>query len=245
MYKYELHMHTKEGSACGKTSGADMVDFYIENGYAGMVVTDHFYHGNTAPSRELPWKEFVEEYAKGYYSAKKAAEGKDFDVFFGVEIKGRGWDEYIILGPSPEWYADHPELRDAIGPDFLATVRNAGAFIIHAHPFRERIYMRDETIWLHPDEPDAIEVRNCGNLIEFDRRAYEYAHELGLPMTGGSDNHNASLPDPLLSGVSLPFRCESLSDLVNAIRNRQHSVIDLDRALGTALTPPSFTIKRV
>ena len=47
MYKYELHMHTKEGSACGKTSGADMVDFYIENGYAGMVVTDHFYHGNT------------------------------------------------------------------------------------------------------------------------------------------------------------------------------------------------------
>ena len=83
MYKYELHMHTSEGSACAISNGAEMAEFYINQGYAGMVVTDHFYRGNTAPSRDLPWKEFIEAYSQGYYAAKKAAKGYDFDVFFG------------------------------------------------------------------------------------------------------------------------------------------------------------------
>lgn len=245
MYKYELHMHTSEGSACGKSSGAEMVDFYAANGYAGMVVTDHFYHGNTAPDRALPWQTFVKEYANGYYSAKKAAEGKHFEVFFGVEVRGKGSDEYIILGPSPEWYADHPELRDSVGTEFLSVVRGAGAFVIHAHPYRERSYMLRKTIPLFPDYVDAIEVRNCGNLIEFDRRALEYARELDLPMTGGSDNHNASITDPSLSGIALPSRVSTLPELIDAIRERKHTVIDIERVIQTNLTPPTFAVKRV
>lgn len=244
MYKYELHMHTSQGSACGKTSGADMVDFYIKSGYAGMVVTDHFYHGNTAPDRFLPWEDFVAAYSQGYLDAREAAKSRNFDVFFGVEVKGKGSDEYIVLGPSPEWYAEHPELRDSVGTEFLSIVRGAGAFVIHAHPYRERSYMLRKTIPLFPDYVDAIEVRNCGNLIEFDRRAYEYAVELGLPMTGGSDNHNANLPDPSLSGVTLPFRPRSLSELIEAIREKKHTVLDLDRVLQTPLTDPTFTVKR-
>lgn len=244
MYKYELHMHTKEGSACGKTSGADMVDFYMENGYAGMIVTDHFYHGNTAPDRSLPWKEFVAQYAKGYHSAHKAAEGKDFDVFFGVEVKGRDWDEYIILGLAPEWYSNHPELRDAVGTEFLDIVRDAGAFVIHAHPYRERSYMLSKTVALFPDRVDAVEVRNCGNPPEVDRRALEYAKEIGLPMTGGSDNHNADREEVPLSGIALPFRCRTLSALTEAIRDKKHRVLDILCAESAPLTAPTFTVKR-
>lgn len=245
MYKYELHMHTSEGSQCGHSGGAEMVDFYISQGYSGLVVTDHFFHGNTAPSREFPWKDYIAAYAQGYYAAKKAAEGRDFDVFFGVEEKGAGWDEYIVLGLSPEWYAEHPELRELRGKPFLELVRNAGSFIIQAHPYRERNYMRDLIIWLNPDMVDAIEVRNCGNLIEYDRRAYEYAKPLGLPMTGGSDNHNARAESPILSGIELPFRVRTLAELIEAIRGKKHTVIDLDRALATPLTEPSYTVKRV
>lgn len=245
MYKYELHMHTCEGSLCGKSGGAEMVDFYISQGYSGLVVTDHFFHGNTAPSRELPWEEYIAQYTRGYYNAKKAAEGRDFDVFFGVEEKGAGWDEYLILGLTPKWYAEHPELREMRGKPFLELARAAGAFIIHAHPYRERYYMKDLTVWLNPDMVDAIEVRNCGNLIECDRRAYEYAEPLELPMTGGSDNHNAKAKDPILSGIKLPFRVRALAELIEAIREKKHTVIDLDRALATPLTEPSYTVKRV
>ena len=244
MYKYELHMHTAEGSACAQNTGSEMTDFYISQGYAGMVVTDHFYRGNTAPSRDLPWREFIEAYAQGYYNAKKAAEGRDFDVFFGVEVRGEGSDEYLIYGLSPEWYADHPELREAIGPDFLAIVREAGAFVIHAHPYRERSYMFKKTIPLYPHLVDAIEVRNCGNPAEVDRRSLAYAEELDLPMTGGSDKHSTTILQTPMSGIALPFRCHTLSRLTEAIREKKHTVIDIERVKNEPLTSPTFAVKR-
>lgn len=244
MYKYELHMHTSEGSACARNTGAEMVNFYIDMGYSGMVVTDHFYRGNTAPSREQPWREFIEAYAAGYRSAKKAAEERDFDVLFGIEVRGKGSDEYLVYGLSPEWYADHPELRDSIGPDFLAIVRGAGGFVIHAHPFRERAYMLKQTIRLYPDYVDAVEVRNCGNPYEIDRRALEYARELELPMTGGSDRHADTAPTSPLSGIALPFRCHTTEALIDALKNRQHRVLDMESVKATPLTEPTFTVKR-
>lgn len=41
-YKYETHMHTSEGSACGASSGAEQVEAYYNAGYAGIIITDHF-----------------------------------------------------------------------------------------------------------------------------------------------------------------------------------------------------------
>ena len=244
MYKYELHMHTSEGSACARNTGVEMVNFYIDMGYAGMVVTDHFYRGNTAPSRDLPWREFIEAYAEGYRSAKQAAEGRDFDVLFGIEVRGEGSDEYLIYGLSPEWYADHPELRDTIGPDFLALVRGAGGFVIHAHPYRERSYMLRQTVRLYPDHVDAIEVRNCGNPPEVDRRSLEYARELDLPMTGGSDKHSNEIPASPLSGIELPFRCHTIEELIDAIRQKKHRVLDIECVEAAPLTEPTFAVKR-
>ena len=236
MYKYELHMHTKEGSACGRSSGAEMVDYYISRGYSGMVVSDHFYHGNTAASRDLPWQEFVHQYALGYEGCKRAALDRDFDVFFGVEERLDGWDEYIVLGLEPEWYANHPELREANGAAFLDIVRQNGAFVIHAHPFRERDYMKNLSIRLCPDRVDAIEVRNIGNPPEIDRRSYEYAKKHGFPMTGGSDNHVVSDIGKPLSGIEVPFRCRELPQLIEAIRQNRHHVIDIEAVLDAPLT---------
>ena len=241
MYRYELHMHTLEGSACGRSGGAEMVEFYASLGYSGMVVSDHFYHGNTAPSRELSWEEYMTAFAEGYYQCKKAAEGLDFDVFFGVEERLIDYSEYIILGLEPEWHLQHPELRHMFGTDFLETVRAAGGFVIHAHPFRERPYMKNERIYLTPAHVDAIEVKNCGNPPENDRRAYEYAKQLNKPMTGGSDNHQASLPKDL-SGIELPFRCKTADQLIDAIRNNRQTVIGLDGVSEAPLTDPVFSV---
>lgn len=242
MYKYELHMHTEEGSACGHASGAEMVDYYMARGYAGMVVSDHFYHGNTAPSRDLEWRDFVAQFAEGYFHAKRAAEGRDFDVFFGTEERLVDWSEFIVLGLEPEWYAEHPELRDMMNVDFLETVRAAGGFVIQAHPYRERAYMKNQRIYLLPEHADAIEVRNCGNKIEFDRRAYEYAKCLGKPMTGGSDNHSAADADKPLSGIVLPERCHTSQELINAIKQNLQTVIDIESAIEAPLTEAEYSV---
>ena len=241
MYKYELHLHTSEASACARSSGAELVDFYIKNGYSGMVVTDHFYHGNTRPSRELSWSDYIDEYVRGYESAKEAARGRDFDVFFGIEEKFASWDEYLIYGITPDFLKRHPELRDMKAEEFFPFMHNAGAFIIQAHPYRERAYMRAQTILLRPNDVDAIEAYNCGNTPECNRRGYEYAKSTGLPMTGGSDCHAAE--GSLFSGIALPFRVHTDRELIEAIREGKAEVLHLEEAMKPELTPPIFTVK--
>ena len=46
MYRYELHMHTKEGSACAVSLVEDMIKQYVKIGFSGAVVTNHFIRGN-------------------------------------------------------------------------------------------------------------------------------------------------------------------------------------------------------
>ena len=72
-YLYETHLHTVEASACGKTPGKDYIDFMMAKGYAGIIVTDHFFNGNSCVPKDLPWEERVELYCLGYEHAKKAS----------------------------------------------------------------------------------------------------------------------------------------------------------------------------
>ena len=54
MKKVELHFHTDESSRCGKVPAKDGVRMYIEQGYAGLAVTDHF--SEYACGKEGPWR---------------------------------------------------------------------------------------------------------------------------------------------------------------------------------------------
>ena len=62
-----------------------------------MVVTDHFFNGNTAIDRSLPWEEKVELYCRGYENAKEEGDKIGLDVFFGVEWAFHG-DEFLLYG---------------------------------------------------------------------------------------------------------------------------------------------------
>ena len=44
-FKYDLHVHTKEVSACARLSMEEIIDEYIKEGYAGLIITDHFRKG--------------------------------------------------------------------------------------------------------------------------------------------------------------------------------------------------------
>lgn len=54
------HLHTSESSACGLLPAAQPVQKFKEAGYTGIVVTDHFYGGNTAIDRNLPWEQWID-----------------------------------------------------------------------------------------------------------------------------------------------------------------------------------------
>lgn len=227
MFYYELHSHTNAASLCSIVEPEEYIQFYIDRGFSGMVVTDHFYHGNTAINRRLPWESFVEEYCEGYYRAKKEGDKRGFTVLFGFEQKFiDGNDEYIVLGISPQWLKSHPEIRDMDRISFFDVIHKAGGFVIQAHPFRVRYYISD--IKLSLDYVDAIEVLNIGDTEIQSRRSYEYAKNLGLPMTAGTDIHSIENCD-VVAGVGLEKEIFTVEELIEEIKSKRTTITPIKK----------------
>lgn len=228
MFKYELHLHTCQGSRCGVSEGKDYVDYYLKKGYSGAVVTDHFYHGNTRPDRNLPWEQYMKEFLSGYYDMKKAAEGKDFDVFFGVEELFDTLDEYLIYGLEPEWFIAHPELRNIERIDFLKLVKASGGFIIQAHPYRYRPYFDCKHLTISSSLVDGYEVFNSCNVPEHNKLALMLAEKENKIMTSGSDRHKAEDYIETPGGLLLNEKIHSIHELISTIKASKYVPIGVD-----------------
>ena len=226
-YVYETHLHTSEASACARNTGDEMARACHEAGYTGIMVTNHFYYGNTAIDRGLDWNDFVTLYCEGYKRVKAEGDKRGFSVFFGIEQRFKdGHDEYIVLGLTPEWIMAHPEMRDMGRDRFFDLVREAGGFTIQAHPFREASYIRD--IKLVGKSADAIEVFNSCNTPESCRRAYEYAKNLGMNMVGGSDIHHKSFSKEH-SGIAVEKKLHDVKELINVIKSGEYEVLPIGK----------------
>lgn len=223
-YLYETHMHTSEGSACASCSGTEMARAYAEAGYTGIIVTDHFFYGNTAVDRSLPWSEWVEKYCLGYEHAKAEGDRLGLQVFFGWESGYRG-TEFLIYGLDKQWLLSHPEIKDATVEEQFALVHAGGGIVCHAHPCREASYISE--IRLFPEYVDAVEGINASHSSrakrslghpEFNERAILYAKEHNFPMTAGSDQHNT---DMVGGGMIFPRKLTDIHDFNRAVLNRE------------------------
>ena len=217
-YRYETHMHTCQASACGVSTGAEQARFYKDLGYRGIFVTDHFFGGNCAIDRSLPWKERVELFCSGYEDALREGQRIGLDVFFAWEQNYDG-DEYLIYGPDKAWLLAHPEIEHCTRREQLELVHRAGGAVVQAHPFRDRNYIK--YILLAPKYADAIELVNTTNHPYNDACAARYAKELDLLVTAGSDNHNCKAFTPeRVSGVALDAPLSCAGDYARLILSR-------------------------
>lgn len=213
-YKYEIHMHTYESSACGKTHARDYILPLIEKGYDGVIITDHFYRGNTRADRNLPWSDYIDEYCRGYEEAKDEGDKYGFKVFFGWEECFRP-DEFLVYGLDKAWLKAHPEMLEWDHKTYYEQIRKAGGCVVGAHPFRERDYVN--RINLHPYQCDAMEVSNFGNPPYQDILAYNFCRDRGIKMTSGSDMHNVEVLDKTPCGMLFDRPLKTIADFVACI----------------------------
>lgn len=217
MYKYETHVHTSETSACASATGAAQAKFYKSKGYRGIIVTDHFFNGNSTIHPELSWKEKVELFCRGYENAKKCGDEIGLDVFFGWEYSYRGAD-FLTYGLDKQWLMDNPIVMDMDVNSYCDFVRDNGGLIIHAHPFREAGYI--PMIHLLPRKCDGVEIVNS-NRTEFENRmAALYAENYDLLPFAGSDNHSANQEN--LNGITLETPLESIKELVDRVKSKRY-----------------------
>ncbi len=169
MYNFELHLHTDESSICGRVPAETAVALYMENGYDGFVVTDHFNpiacggparfaKGGKELSEEESvywWNVVVDRFLKGYQTAKAAAEGKDFQVLLGMELRfPHDENDYLVYGIDEEFLRSNPWFYMQELPDFYKIAQEKGFTIVQAHPFRVMCFLANPR-YLH-----GIEVYN-------------------------------------------------------------------------------------
>lgn len=221
---YETHTHTREGSACALCTGEESARAHKEAGYTGIIVTNHFFYGNTAVDRNLPWEDWVFEFCRGYNNAKQEGDRIGLQVFFGWESGYKG-TEFLIYGLDEKWLLDHPEIKDATVEEQYYLVKESGGLVVQAHPFREEYYIPE--IRLYPEYVDAVEAINAAHSCplskinrhpEYNTRAIEYARRNNLPMTAGSDTHSVKL---LGGGMEFERRLLDIKDFINAVLGRE------------------------
>lgn len=226
--KADIHVHTFESSKCGKSKAEDIVSTYKEFGYDLIVITDHFFTGNTKVPKDLPWEEKAHLLFEGYREAKKYGDKVGLKVFYGFEYPDKGSD-FLIFGIDEKFIASHPEIAEMGIVEVLKLFRENGGFVIHAHPFRFGKYQQSKGIHLYPDCVDAVEVYNgahglkCG---KYDPKANEYAKyyamNTGLLQTAGSDTHDVNV---MYGGGMLFERMpESMEELICMIRNNEFEI---------------------
>lgn len=189
MFKYEMHIHSSPCSGGGDDIRRQ-IDKLIGLGYTGMVITNHFFCGDTRIDRSLPWREFVDAYRQDYLKGKEYADTKDFDLFFGIEEHVGNGREVLIYGITPNLLEEHPELARGEVKDYIRLVHGAGGLLFQAHPYRERYYILQPGPLECIDELDGIEVYNASNKPRENERARELARNMGLQVTAGSDGHH-------------------------------------------------------
>ena len=217
MYKYETHVHTSEVSACANATGAAQARFYKSLGYTGIIITDHFFNGNSSIPRELPWTEKVKRFCLGYENAKKSGEEIGLDVFFGWEYSYKGSD-FLTYGLDKQWLMENPIVMDMDLNSYCDFVRDQGGIVIHAHPFREASYI--SMIRLIPRKCDGVEIVNSNRTELENRMAAIYAENYDLLPFAGSDNHTAA--QDKLNGIALQKKITDSHEFVQLIKNKKY-----------------------
>ena len=198
MYRYETHLHTYPVSKCAHATVEETLLFYKKLGLDGVFITNHFIDGNiNMDKKTASFEELLEFYYTDEEEAKRIGKEIGLAVFSGVEMTFKRADT-LVYGLDKAWYLAHPEMREMERQDLLTMLMEAGALVIHAHPFR--IWKGIKPILLYPKCVHGVEIYNACRSDMENRLAEVYAKELGLLTFAGTDNHNAER-QPMIGGM--------------------------------------------
>lgn len=221
MYKIETHLHTCHSSACGQMTAREIVDAYVEAGYSGLILTDHYNRDTfrflnvdcAAPGNHL------EAFLTGYRELARIGKKRGLKIYRGAEVRFDGsWNDYLLYGYSDQLLRD-PETVFTMGVErFYQLVNADGALLIHAHPYRNGGQPTT------PAALDGVEVLNA-NYHQDNRNdlALAFALENDLLQTSGSDCHSPMHVGN--GGILVETLPENDAELVALLRSGNYKLI--------------------
>lgn len=218
LYKYELHCHTGCVSRCGRVEPEEIVKLYIEKGYDGIVVTDHYspmtFEPNWCPQKQIDF------YLSGYRRMKAEAEksGKDFTVLLGMELRHYGTaNDYLIYGIDEGFLYSAGNLMKPWEKKMYSLCHSKGFLVFQAHPFRTGIRRCDEHYI------DGIEIYNGKTNEKLNKKAEVWARESGKLMCSGSDFHTKA--HTARGGIITKEKINNNCDLLRVLKSQNFEMI--------------------
>lgn len=224
MYKYETHLHTYPVSSCARVDVRGNLEFYKSKGYDGVFITNHFLDGNINIAPDRPYEEKVAFFFSDYEAGLEIGKELGLKVFCGVEISYEGTD-FLIYGLDKAWFLAHPEIMEMDKRTELAFLMESGAFVIHAHPYREDPYI--DHIRLYPRSVHGVEVMNACRREGENAMAKAYAEHYGLLEIAGSDNHRGKNLHKL-AGICCREPLINEQDFISRVKNRETEIFVME-----------------
>ena len=171
--KIDMHCHTREGSPDGKVPIEQYIRMLRNQGFGGMLVTDHDSYGGYRY-----WKNNI-----------KGDKYQDFLVLKGIEYDTLDAGHILVIMPETIKLR-LLELRGIPVQMLIPIVHNYGGILGPAHPCGEKYmsFMNAKAYQRNPDilkEFDFMEIFNACEPQEVNDRAKAIAKQYGLPGTGG------------------------------------------------------------
>jgi predicted metal-dependent phosphoesterase TrpH len=160
--KLDLHIHSQY-SEDGIGSPKDIIKNLKKRGLQGMAITDH-------------------NSVEGSLKALKVAPN-DFIVITGLEISSL--DGHIIALDVKENIKREMTIEETV-----EKIIELGGIPIVPHLFRNMSGIKEEKLFTIKNKLSAIEVFNSCSVYKSNLRTANYAKELNLGGTGGSDSHS-------------------------------------------------------
>ena len=185
-YRIELHAHTKPVSPCSEIPPAELVQRYLDQGFHGIVITNHF---NLDYLLGLPKEEALAYYLSGYEQTVAAAEGTGLQILLGTEIRfNEHTNEFLIYGVDRQILSECYDYLDKSFSAYREEVHLPNSVLVQAHPFRDRNVPREAALL------DGIEVFNMhpGHNSRVAQAAKLAASMPNCVKTVGTDFHHAT-----------------------------------------------------
>ena len=142
MYRYDLHIHTAECDLAAHVPAAEIVRMYHDEGYNGLIITDHcfsiFFDWFGEELAGKSHKEITERWLRGYYEARNEGEKLGITVLPGAEVRFDGTiNDYLVYGLTEEFLCAHPSILDYTVEEFHEIAKGNGLLLVQAHPYRD------------------------------------------------------------------------------------------------------------
>ena len=218
-YLTELHLHTKESSACSNIPAKEMIEAYKKKGYSTIVVTDHCSKGKMKRLGNISWKQKMDYVFNGFDIAKEYGEDLGLNILLGVEITLHQINsDYLVYGIDKDFLYNNEKIYEYSLPELYNLCHQNNCILVQAHPFRDNIE-------LAPLEyVDGVEIFNgCHDEVSRNEKAEEYGVSTNKILTSGSDFHN--LEDLARGGIVTQEEIKDINQLVKVLKNREYKVI--------------------